>query len=38
METFGAFPSGGKVTPGGKVFNFGLCDARRFRGFGEDGG
>ena len=30
---------GGNVVPGGRVLNFGLCEARRLRGFvGEVGG
>jgi hypothetical protein len=40
IETLGVAESGagGKVTPGGRVFSLGLCDARRLRGFGGDDG
>lgn len=36
MDTLGAVDSDGKVVPGGRVFSFGLCDARRLRGLGGD--
>ena len=29
---------GGSVVPGGKVSNFGLCEARRLRAFGDEVG
>ena len=37
--TDGCDGGGGNVVPGGRVLNFGLCEARRLRGFvGEVGG
>ena len=38
IETLFVVGSEGNVAPGGRVFNLGLCDARRFRGFGEGNG